>query len=188
MGSTAGALRGQWANPSDILSLLLVIGGNIVQKAIAQLMGCTIHLPGCTDRHVSIAPVVFLFGWVSYAFLSLQSVVSGMRRMPTSDCPSLTGNCANGFARKTNSWILGISVALTGPRECISDDPAAEVNLDEEGVLELEDVEEWATKRPVTPIENTGPGQTPLMLRWLDTMTVENGLPAWLEPIKPDIK
>ncbi|KAI0411710.1 hypothetical protein F5X98DRAFT_380475 [Xylaria grammica] len=37
MDSTAGELRHQWANPSDILSLLLLIGGDIVQKAIAQL-------------------------------------------------------------------------------------------------------------------------------------------------------
>ncbi|KAI1159423.1 hypothetical protein F5B18DRAFT_587337 [Nemania serpens] len=394
MDGTAGALRGQWANPSDILSLLLVIGGDIVQKAIAQLVGCTIRLPGWTDRHVAIAPVAFSFGWVSYAFLSLQSVVGEMRLMPASDCPSLTVNCANGFARKTNSWVLGrllrdhenafpvdsrpaedggraeslridifhlkppigpdrdfiwwcgwavitvqIGIALapwirygdwgillitsagtvlamatcalpqwteekwagcTLKREkvmCLTrgnghqhimvfigvqgcwdlerlatgasdprpetrwlfgllavlwtfllisvsglrehtwflvgvggvgmlqnafaagtsrkpgasdlhmtafpristiigrrgsdnrkDDTDAEVNL-EDSVHELAYVEEWATKRPVTfhvPIENTGPGQAPLMPRWLDTMTVEDGLPAWLEPINPD--
>ncbi|KAI1359307.1 hypothetical protein F5Y08DRAFT_344825 [Xylaria arbuscula] len=38
MNSTIGELRGQWANPSDILSLPLLIGGDMVQKAIAQLV------------------------------------------------------------------------------------------------------------------------------------------------------
>lgn len=28
-------LQEQWANPSDILSLLLLVGGDVVQKAIA---------------------------------------------------------------------------------------------------------------------------------------------------------
>ncbi|KAK5636034.1 hypothetical protein RRF57_011746 [Xylaria bambusicola] len=37
MNSTIGELRGQWSNPSDILSLLF-IGGDMVQKAIAQLV------------------------------------------------------------------------------------------------------------------------------------------------------
>ncbi|KAI0451043.1 hypothetical protein F5B21DRAFT_507574 [Xylaria acuta] len=54
------------ANPSDILSLLLLIGGDIVQKAIAQLVGYKIRLPGRTKRNVSIAPVAFSFGWIFF--------------------------------------------------------------------------------------------------------------------------
>ncbi|KAI0203079.1 hypothetical protein F4808DRAFT_51558 [Astrocystis sublimbata] len=107
MNSTIGELRGQWANPSDILSLLLLIGGDIVQKAIAQLVGYRIRLPGGTSRTVSVAPVAFSFGWVAYAFLSLLSAIGEMRLMPASDYPCLMVNCSNGFIRESNSWVLG---------------------------------------------------------------------------------
>lgn len=39
MSTTEADLRGQWGNPRDILSLLLLVGGDVVQKAIAQLVG-----------------------------------------------------------------------------------------------------------------------------------------------------
>ena len=35
---TENTFKSQWSNPGDILSLLLLIGGDIVQKAIAQLV------------------------------------------------------------------------------------------------------------------------------------------------------
>ncbi|KAI0865612.1 hypothetical protein F4860DRAFT_258739 [Xylaria cubensis] len=107
MDGTVEELRRQWVNPSDILSLLLLVGGDIVQKAIAQLVGYKIRLPGQSNRNVSIAPVAFSFGWVAYAFLSLLSAVGEMRLMPPSDYSSLVVNCSNGFARETKSWVLG---------------------------------------------------------------------------------
>ncbi|EXM15006.1 hypothetical protein FoTM2_013251 [Fusarium oxysporum f. sp. vasinfectum] len=104
--STLDDLRAQWVNPGDVLSLLLLIGGDIVQKAIAQLIGCEIHIP--TRRHpgLSIAPVAFSFGWVAFGFSNLLSAIGERRLMPAAEYSSIVVNCSNGFARETRSWVL----------------------------------------------------------------------------------
>ena len=58
-------LRLQWQSPSDILSLLLILGPEIVQRALAQLVG---------PRYV---PIAFSFGWVAYSFTALLAVAGG---------------------------------------------------------------------------------------------------------------
>lgn len=58
-------LQSQWHNPSDILSVLLLLGPEIVQSAIAQVAGRT------------IAPVAFSFGWTAYAFKALLGTIGG---------------------------------------------------------------------------------------------------------------
>lgn len=63
MNSPIEEVSRQWGNPTDILTLLLLIGGNIVQMAIAQLSGYKIRIPGKGNLHLSIAPVAFSFGW-----------------------------------------------------------------------------------------------------------------------------
>ncbi|KAI0137494.1 hypothetical protein BJ170DRAFT_606089 [Xylariales sp. AK1849] len=107
MNSTARQLRDQWANPGDILSLLLLIGGDIVQKAIAQLVGHKIRLPGERSPGLPITPVAFSFGWAAYAFSNLLAATGDMRLMPPNDSPSMSINCSNGFVRETRSWVLG---------------------------------------------------------------------------------
>ncbi|OBT52509.1 hypothetical protein VE04_08527 [Pseudogymnoascus sp. 24MN13] len=104
--NTSGDLRGQWGNPSDVLSLLLLIGGDIVQKAIAQLVGFTITPFGKT-RPIGLTPVAFSFGWVAYGFSNLLSAVGDKRLMPQPESPSIIVNCGNAFARENRSWILG---------------------------------------------------------------------------------
>jgi len=55
---TSSWLRGQLQNPGDIFNILLLIGGDILRIAIAQLSaGPVPHL----------TPVSFSFGWVSVA-------------------------------------------------------------------------------------------------------------------------
>lgn len=51
----------QWRGPQDVLSILLILGPDIIQRALAQLSGS------------SLTPVVFSFGWVAYAFSALMS-------------------------------------------------------------------------------------------------------------------
>jgi hypothetical protein len=103
----SGALHSQWSNPSDILSVLLIVGGDIVQKAIAQLSGFFIQ-PFSRSPKIYIVPVAFSFGWVAYSFATLLSVVGDMRLMPSSpDCPSIVINGNNGFVRSNASWVLG---------------------------------------------------------------------------------
>ncbi|KAL9113111.1 MAG: hypothetical protein Q9227_002723 [Pyrenula ochraceoflavens] len=107
MNKTTAELSNQWANPGDILSLLLLIGGDIVQKAIAQLTGYSVRPLGAATPGLSIAPVAFSFGWAAYAFSNLLAMVGDMRLMPMSESPALLVNCSNGFVRETRSWVLG---------------------------------------------------------------------------------
>lgn len=55
----------QWLNPGDILSVLLLLGPDIVQRAVAQLAGR------------AVTPVVFSFGWVAYAASALLTAFGG---------------------------------------------------------------------------------------------------------------
>lgn len=105
--ATTDQLQAQWTNPGDILSLLLLIGGDIVQKAIAQLVGHRIRVPGARHLAISVAPVAFSFGWAAYSFTNLIAAVGRMRLMPMADHPSITVNCSNGFVRESRSWVLG---------------------------------------------------------------------------------
>lgn len=91
-------VKSQWQNPGDILSLLLLIGGDVIQRAIAQLAG----------DHTLPTPVVFSFGWVAYTFTSLLSAVGDKRLMPAApDLQSIVISTTYGHARTNQSWILG---------------------------------------------------------------------------------
>lgn len=63
--SVADYLYIQWRNPGDILSLLLILGPEVIRNAVAQLTGR------------AITPVAFSFGWVAYAVSALLSTFSG---------------------------------------------------------------------------------------------------------------
>ncbi|TEY30982.1 hypothetical protein BOTCAL_0830g00020 [Botryotinia calthae] len=92
LDNTAGSLRKQWSNPGDILSLLLLIGGDTVQKAIAQLVGYTLSPFGSNRLSVGLTPVAFSFGWVAYGFTNLLSVIGERKLMPTADVPVIVVN------------------------------------------------------------------------------------------------
>lgn len=62
----------QWRNPGDILSLLLILSPDIIQRAFAQLVGGP------------IAPVAFSFGWVAYSINALLAVFGGTWNDPMS--------------------------------------------------------------------------------------------------------
>ena len=94
---TSSSLYSQWTNPSDILSLLLLIGGDVIRCALAQQVG---------DRFPT--PVVFSFGWVAYAFLTVLSSVGNGQLMPDSpDCSAVVFSTQFGYPRTNQSWILG---------------------------------------------------------------------------------
>lgn len=86
----------QWTGPGDILSLLLLVGGDVIQRAIAQQAGSS--LP---------TPVVFSFGWVAYAFTGLLSAVGNNLLMPPPDTSCIVISTTHGYARTNQSWILG---------------------------------------------------------------------------------
>lgn len=97
----------QWRNPSDILTLLLVVDGDVVQQAIAQQFGHFVQA-GHDGPRFYLTPVAFSFGWVGYAFSSLASVIGDKALMPSApDCPSKIINCDTGYSRTNRSWLLG---------------------------------------------------------------------------------
>ncbi|KAK0496551.1 hypothetical protein EDD18DRAFT_1309590 [Armillaria luteobubalina] len=93
--SVSRMIQGTWQNPSDTLSILLIIGGDVVLKALAQLTGR------------SFTPIAFSFGWVSYSFNTLMSVLGDGRLVPTPDYPAKVINAENGYKRDNKSWVLG---------------------------------------------------------------------------------
>ncbi|KAI3334263.1 hypothetical protein F4824DRAFT_219382 [Ustulina deusta] len=124
-------LSAQWRNPRDILSLLLLVGGDIVQKAIAQLFGVYVE-PARGWPRIYLTPVAFSFGWVGYAITSLGSIIGDKQLMPSiPDSHSIVINCDNGYTRINRSWLLGriirdheLAVAASpGPEAAKLNDP-----------------------------------------------------------------
>lgn len=64
--STQKLLRNEFRDPGDVLSILLLLGPEVIQTALAQTTGS------------AIAPVAFSFGWVAYAVRALLSAFGGM--------------------------------------------------------------------------------------------------------------
>lgn len=93
--STAAQLSAQWTNPNDVLSLLLIIGGDIVQTALAQTAGRW------------ITPVCFSFGWVAYSFSTLVRVLGDGRLLPPPDFPAKVFNLESSYVRENRNWVLG---------------------------------------------------------------------------------
>ena len=97
--SAAKLLRQQMINPAEILSVLLIIGGDIVQKACAQLSNAG-------PKKFPITPVAFSFGWVAFAFGALMSAFADGTMMPEPDITSAVA--VVGGQRKINeSWVIG---------------------------------------------------------------------------------
>jgi hypothetical protein len=91
----SSSLRTQWVQPSNVLVVVMIIGGDAVQGALAQLSGGF------------FTPVAFSFGWVAYSFSSLVRWVGIQKLMPEADYPSIIINGRSGYARQNKSWVLG---------------------------------------------------------------------------------
>lgn len=92
----ADKLRDQWANPSNILDLLLLVGSDTITVALAQLTGS--KWP---------TPMVFSFGWIAYAFKQTALLFGHNRLLAYNDLPSIVINGRTGYVRDNSSWILG---------------------------------------------------------------------------------
>ena len=97
--SISGAFEAQWLNPSSIaITVLLLIGADIVRAALAQLAGGQLPV------------VAFSFGWVAYSFQTLISMGGEGRLMPDPDFPCKVinvGQFGNGNTRENKSWLVG---------------------------------------------------------------------------------
>ncbi|KID86050.1 hypothetical protein MGU_06742 [Metarhizium guizhouense ARSEF 977] len=94
-------LQKQFTNPQGIASILLLIGGDIIQKAIAQL-AC--NAPPSVPY---FTPVIFSYGWVSYAFISVANAFGSADYFPKPDYPATVVTVASGDRRENQSWIIG---------------------------------------------------------------------------------
>ncbi|KAG7088530.1 hypothetical protein E1B28_012513 [Marasmius oreades] len=91
------ALKDQWKNPEDILSILMIIGGDIVQSALSQLI---------SSHPRPFTPVAFSFGWVAYSFSAILSAVGSRQLVPEPDCRCILIEASSGYSRDVNSWVL----------------------------------------------------------------------------------
>ncbi|PNP86584.1 hypothetical protein FNYG_00076 [Fusarium nygamai] len=85
----------QWKHPSDAFSVLLLLGGDVVARALAQLAGSR------------LTPVAFSFGWVAYAITVVVSAIGENKLMPPADFSCQVINGETGYVRENHSWIIG---------------------------------------------------------------------------------
>ena len=95
--TTSTFLKAQSSNPNDTITILLLLGGEIIQKAIAQLAGT-----------MPLVPVAFSFGWVNFAFYNLLAALGDGYLMPhpPMNNPVLLINVDSGYPRNSSSWVL----------------------------------------------------------------------------------
>ncbi|KAF3173360.1 hypothetical protein TWF225_009813 [Orbilia oligospora] len=94
--STSDFLSAQFQNPGDILSVLLLLGHEVVHKAIAQLAGAG-----------PLTPVAFSYGWVAYAATALLAAFSDGKLMPSTDTQEpLIISPTTGHHRTTRNWVI----------------------------------------------------------------------------------
>ncbi|KAL5592758.1 hypothetical protein FOBRF1_013066 [Fusarium oxysporum] len=94
-GQPSSEFRSQWKNPGDVFSVLLILGGDVVARALAQLVGSR------------ITPVAFSFGWVAYAVSAVVVAVGENKLMPLPDTSCEVINAKSGYTRGNTSWIIG---------------------------------------------------------------------------------
>ncbi|KAJ6588671.1 hypothetical protein B0H19DRAFT_1100579 [Mycena capillaripes] len=90
-------LKTQWRDPRDILTILTVIGGDIVRGALAQL---------CSSGPRHFTPVALSFGWVSYSFSAILAAIGSRRLAPDPDCPCTLIEVETKYPRDVRSWVL----------------------------------------------------------------------------------
>jgi hypothetical protein len=93
----SASFRAQWIEPSDIFSVLLILGGDVIQLALAALAGGS----------PPITPVAFSFGWVAYAVSAVLSAVGDNHLIQCAPEVSVqVFNLESGYGRSNRSWLL----------------------------------------------------------------------------------
>ncbi|EMD31543.1 hypothetical protein CERSUDRAFT_127282 [Gelatoporia subvermispora B] len=88
----------------------MIIGGDVVQRAIAQLAGSG-------PRPLIFAPVAFSFGWVSYALSAILSAVGDGRLLPDPEVDAILVNAHDGCTHDIKSWPLSRLIRDHHPEE-----------------------------------------------------------------------
>ncbi|RYO80420.1 hypothetical protein DL766_007818 [Monosporascus sp. MC13-8B] len=96
--SPQSLLAAQWTEPGDIFSVLLILGGDVIQLACAAMAGGPGLLP---------TPVAFSFGWVAYAMSAVLSAIGENRLLRCApEVDVKVTNLATGYGRSNRSWLL----------------------------------------------------------------------------------
>ncbi|KAF1953709.1 hypothetical protein CC80DRAFT_527113 [Byssothecium circinans] len=95
MPNAGDDFRTHFEEPSDIFSVLLILGGDVIQSALAATTGGI------------ITPVAFSFGWVAYAISALLSSFGENKLMRCApEIAILVLNLQSGYSRPNQSWLL----------------------------------------------------------------------------------
>ncbi|SPO00289.1 uncharacterized protein DNG_03134 [Cephalotrichum gorgonifer] len=94
-GVPSGDFSSQWEYPTDVFSVLLILGGDVVGRALAQLVGSR------------VTPVAFSFGWVAYAVQTVLSVIGEKKLIADPDYACKVINGRTGYVRDNSSWVIG---------------------------------------------------------------------------------
>lgn len=93
--------RAQWVAPGDVFSVLLILGADVIQLALAATSGA-----------FPFTPVAFSFGWVAYGIAALLGSLGENRLIRCAPEVSLrVFNLKSGHVRDNHSWLLGRLVA-----------------------------------------------------------------------------
>jgi hypothetical protein len=108
----------QWTHPGDVFSVLLILGGDVVGRALAQVAGAgftpvtfSFGLYFCTASPMAFTHDLradgIVIGWVAYAVTAVVSAVGENKLMPLPDCACKVINGKSSYVRDNTSWILG---------------------------------------------------------------------------------
>lgn len=87
--------RTQWTQPSDTFSVLLIVGGDVIQLTLANLTGAI------------VTPIAFSFGWVAYAITAALGAMSDNRLISCRpEVPVKVFNLETSYGRDNQSWLL----------------------------------------------------------------------------------
>jgi hypothetical protein len=108
----------QWTHPGGVFSVLLILGGDVVGRALAQVAGTgltpvtfSFGLYFFTPPPMAFTPDLcadrIVTGWVAYAVTAVVSAVGENKLMPLPDCACKVINGESSYVRDNTSWILG---------------------------------------------------------------------------------
>ena len=117
-GLAAQALSNPWQSPGDIFSVLLLLGGDVINRALAQITGSCFTpvafsfgtAPKSIPRHIHYRGyerlTLPIIGWVAYAVNAVVTAIGQNELLPPNDCPCLVVSSKTGYIRENRSWIL----------------------------------------------------------------------------------
>ena len=86
-------------NPQQCPSHPLIVGGDVVHRAVAQLAGTRIGF-------LPFALVAFSLGWVAYSTAALKTVLEDDHLFPSPEGDSVYINADSGYMCENRSWVL----------------------------------------------------------------------------------